>query len=228
MALDPMVLAQVREQEELEKSKEGPKREMTILESIVKSLKSEEIKRMSFESDPLNSINSYGSLYRLKNNLTPDHIIKKLIGPQGDDLLCAIIQARANLMASFGRPRTDRFAIGFEFQPINSSSQDEVTTEAREAEKKRLEALKEIIWNCGNKEVDDEYFHPNFSQFLKLITRDGVGYGRFAVEFLTKPDPATAAKKSYTPGARLMPVRFTVSFRRKKPTRELARLVFVS
>jgi hypothetical protein len=197
MALDPMVMAQVREQEELEKSKEGPKRDLTILESIVKSLKNDEIKRMSFESDPLNSINSYGSLYRLKNNLTPDHIIKKLIGPQGDDLLCAIIQARANLMASFGRPRTSRFAIGFEFQPINSSSQEELSPESREEEKKRLDALKEVIWNCGSKEVDDEYFHPNFSQFLKLITRDGVGYGRFAVEFLMKPDPRGGKDKLY-------------------------------
>lgn len=191
MALDPMVMAMVREQQDLEKETEnGKPRQLTVLESIVKSLKNEEekqIKRLSFESDPLNSINSYGSLYKLKNNLTPDHIIKKLIGPQGDDLLCAIIQARANMLASFGRPRSSRFANGFEFQPINQT-QEELTPEERETEKKRLQELKEIIWNCGTSNVDDEYFHPNFSQFLKLITRDGVGYGRFAVELLYRPD----------------------------------------
>lgn len=196
LALDPTSLKALNKAEaDLEKAEAGlPKPEPTVLEAILKSIKSQDSKvRMSFESDPQDVNAGYGSIFRLKSRLTPDHIIKRLIGPQGDDLLCAILQARSNMVASHGRPRTSRFAVGFEFQEINKGRK--LSPEAREAERKRLDEIKDIIWNCGSPHVDDEYFHPNFSQFLKMISRDGLAYGRWATEYIWKKDAKTNKPK---------------------------------
>jgi hypothetical protein len=157
---------------------------------ILKSLKTQEtqqVSRLSFESDPQNIRNSYGSLYRVKNNLVPDNIIKRISGPQGDDLICAILQARSNMISSFGRPRSSRFSLGFDFEEMPTARRQRTPEEQKEI-KKKIGELKETLWNCGSREVDDEYFHPNFSQFLKMITRDGLSFGRCAVEFIYKTD----------------------------------------
>lgn len=159
-----------------------------ILGAILKSLQSQEehqAARLAFEVDPTlgNSNTSFGGLYRLKTNLTPDDIIKRIVGPQGDDLVSQIVQARANMISSFGRPRSSRFSIGYEFQPVDKSK---IPDRGEEYEKlqNKLEKVKKFIWQCGDQPVDDEYFTPSFSQFLKMATRDAVAFGRFACERL--------------------------------------------
>ena len=117
--IDPVAIKALAKKEE-ELNKQEPS-EPGVLELLLKSLKNyETAQRMSFEVDPTLSTSSYGALYRPKVNLVPDYIIKRITGPQGDDLVCQILQARANIMASFGRPRTSRFTIGFEFIQINN------------------------------------------------------------------------------------------------------------
>lgn len=192
--IDPVAIKALAKKEE-DLNKQEPS-EPGVLELLLKSLKNyETAQRMSFEVDPTLSTSSYGALYRPKINLVPDYIIKRITGPQGDDLVCQILQARANIMASFGRPRTSRFTIGFEFVQINNSIKKD--TPEYEEMKERIKKIKEFLWNCGHKDAIDggEYFRPTLSQLMKMITRDGLAHGRIAVERIYAPDPNTGKNR---------------------------------
>lgn len=195
VATDSKSLRMIEEAQRYEAQKlEGKEPEpSTFLESILKSLRNQESSaRLSFESNPQQTTAAYGTLYQQKTNLTPDPIIKRITGPQGDDLICSILQVRSNTIAAHGRPRTSRFAVGYELQEVDKSRK--LSEDEKAAEKKALDDLRLRIWNCGSQEVDDAYFHPNFSQFLKMITRDGVAFGRFAVEYIWEFSPKLGKK----------------------------------
>ena len=182
--LDPIAIAAEKAQRgELSKREEAKARqESSHLGAILDVLKKQEKEtehRMAFTVDPQQEAVGRHSIYKEKTNLTPDYILKHIAGPQGDDLVNQILQARSNILASFGRPRTSRFDVGFEFQDISSDIGQ--SDEEKETERKQIEQLKEVIWNCGHSGLDEEWA-PNLSQFLKMITRDGLLFGRFAVE----------------------------------------------
>ena len=198
VALDPVSL---RAYQEMEKEESGSSAGATdnhlsfILQAIKKS-ESTRQHRMAFEVEPDQNKSAAGAIYRQKVGLTPDHLLKRIAGPQGDDLVNQILQARSNIMASFGRPRTSRFAIGYEFQELREIDKTK-TKELEDQEQKRLEKIKEIFWNCGYVGLTEDW-HPNLSQFLKMITRDGLTFGRFAVEFIYAKDQQTGAKKLHS------------------------------
>jgi hypothetical protein len=197
-ALSSRVIEELQKNE-VEEAKTGVSTESGMLGMILKSLKDSEVnkvQRMAFEIDPANSTAGHVSLYRSKISLVPDHIIKKICGPQGDELVCQILQARSNMIASFGRPRPDRFSIGFEFNELNSDlipHDDEQYKLVQE----ELNNAKEVLWNCGYKGLEED-FHPNLSQFLKMITRDGLAYGRIAIEFIYARDSRTGEDKIHS------------------------------
>jgi len=206
VALDPVAAKALEGMSKSEDSKkhilmsmepEGEKRP-AHLTFILDALRKDEIKRqtrMAFEVDPDTAKTSTGYLYQQKIGLTPDHILKRITGPQGDDLVNQILQARSNMISSFGRPRTSRFDIGFEFQQITENK--DKTKEQHEADLKEVEKLKEVIWNCGYKGLD-EGWSPNLSQTLKMITRDGLAYGRIAIEFIYTKDPTTGVDRLHS------------------------------
>ena len=192
VALDPIAIKALDEHNAIAKGEkdEADVSQGGMLGAILKSLKNEENKavRMAFEIDPQANYVGAQGMYRLKTGLTPDHIIKRVCGPSGDDLVCQILQARSNMLASFGRPRTSRFAIGFEFEELTDAQLPE-DEKSKEALQNQLNVVKKYLWNCGIDGLDEEVQKPNLSQFLKMITRDGLAYGRLAVEFLYQPQP---------------------------------------
>ncbi len=141
--------------------------------------------RMAFTVDPSLARGGENFLYKQKYNLTPNHVIKRITGPNGDDLVNQILQARANHISSFGRPRTSRFSLGFEFEQIHQS--DDIQDADLKLQQEELEKLKELLWNCGYKGLIEEW-SPNMSQFMKMITKDALRFGRFAVEFIKNTD----------------------------------------
>lgn len=145
--------------------------------------------RMAFTTDPGQARGGENFLYKQKYNLTPNHVIKRITGPNGDDLVNQILQARANHISSFGRPRSSRFSIGFDWEQIHQS--EEIKNDDLKRQKEDLEKLKEILWNCGYKGLVEEW-SPNLSQFMKMITKDALRFGRFAVEFIKNTDPEIA------------------------------------
>lgn len=200
VALDPVAYRELKKAEEADiiaasqqESKEGGSNSTAsslsdqsgVLGAILKSLKNHsetQVNRMSFEIDPKANYSGNYGFYRMKAGLTPDHIIKRITGPQGDELVCQILQARSNMIASFGRPRTDRFSTGFE---IIDMDRDAKRSEEEQKEiQKRIDNAKKFLWKCGKDKLDDEVGEINLSQFFKMITRDGVSYGRFSVEKL--------------------------------------------
>jgi len=157
-----------------------------ILDSLRKSEKAREHDiRLAFTLDPRDANLGTVSTYRQKTNLTPDPILKRIAGPQGDDLVNQILQARSNTLASFGRPRTSRFSVGFEFQQMHPEPHE--TPDQQKEIQKRIEKIKEVMWNCGSNRVIEDW-HPNLSQFLKMTTRDALLFGRSATEFIYAND----------------------------------------
>lgn len=159
------------------------------LEMIAKSLMTQEknrVARLAFEVNPQNNSGEFGALYRGKMGLTPDNLIKRITGPQGDELVNQVLQARANHAASFGRPRTSRFAIGFDFQEMNPAQAKNRSPEESAKLKDRMEKAKKVMWSCGYGPVDDEPTAMNLSQLLKQVTRDGLRFGRLAMERIYK------------------------------------------
>lgn len=174
-------------EEELEKKESN---QYTVLAQILKSMNNHEedaVQRMAFEVDPKTYRSGHQGLYISKQGLTPDKVIKRISGPNGNELVCQILQARSNHMSAFGRRRTSRFSMGYEFHEINKDSipDDEVEFDKLQNE---LDKAKTVFWNCGLGKLDNELTPMNFSQCLKMITRDGVGFGRFAMEILWTVD----------------------------------------
>lgn len=202
VALDPNALAILRKQQEAEAEqdiKSGKENEDTsILSQIVKSLKAQgaaQVERMSFEVDPHQQTAGAMGFYKLKQNLTPDHILKRITGPGGDELVNQILQARSNHISAFGRPKASRFAPGIEFQDMDKNAKR--SEEDQRALQERIDAAKNILWRCGRGTLDDELTQVNLSQFLKLITRDGLAYGRFATERIWWKNPRTGKRELY-------------------------------
>jgi hypothetical protein len=174
--------------------------EFTVLAQILKSIgnhEGEAVQRMAFEVDPKTYRAGHQGLYISKQGLTPDKVIKRITGPNGNELVCQILQARSNHIASFGRRRTSRFALGYEFHEINK---DSIPDDEQEFDKlqNQIDAAKTVFWNCGLSQLADELTPMNFSQCLKMITRDGLAYGRFAVEILWKMDSTTGKNKPHS------------------------------
>lgn len=207
VALDPVAYRELKEQERLEKTadtdpaaaeqlQQKDSGSLGLLLKTLQMVQAKQADRMSFEVDPSPTYQTYSGLYRSKAHLTPDHIIKRIIGASGDDLVCQILQARSNHIASYGRPRMSRFSMGFEFEEIpgiNLSRDKKLQEQIND----RIEKAKKIFWNCGLGPAKKEYFTPNFSQYLKMITRDGVAYGRFATEILWVKKPGESEEQFY-------------------------------
>jgi hypothetical protein len=205
VALDPNAFNALKKKaedfEKANKDEAEPKEDDSVLGLILKSIKAQNqmqaanLERMSFEVDPHANYSGAHGFYRLKQNLTPDHIIKRIIGPGGDELVNEILQARSNHISSFGRPRTDRFSVGFEFQDMDKNAK------RSEEDQKKIQELidnaKKTFWQCGRGTLEGELDQVNLSQFLKLITRDGLGYGRLACERIWWTNPKTGKEELY-------------------------------
>lgn len=195
----PEVEAPLRKNANLgvEMGKESPG-DKSILGEILKSLQTNQVaavERMSFETDPQRNISGAMGFYRLKQGLTPDHILKMITGPNGDELVSQILQARSNHLSAFGRPRTDRFSVGLEIQNMDKNAK--LTEEEQERLQQRIDAVKKVLWKCGQGPINDELNHMSLPQFFKLIGRDGLAYGRLAVERLWWTNPKTNKREMY-------------------------------
>lgn len=137
--------------------------------------------RISFDVDARNY--EYSGVYRQITNLLPDDIKKRIIGPGGDDLVCQILLARSNHTSLMARPRDNRFDNGFDFLPNDKSRLPKDPTEMATL-MLEVEKVKEFIWGCGTTKVIGEQEQPSFSQYVKMITRDGLAFGRHSTEYI--------------------------------------------
>lgn len=149
----------------------------------------EQVVRLSHTTDETKNRN-YGPWLE-KAHLLPDAVLKGIAGHGGNDLVAQILQTRSNHLSQFGRPRDSRFDIGFDLLPKDKSKLPKDPKKMEELASK-VEKAKEILWQCGIlEEVIGEPEGMSFSQCLKMITRDGLLYGRFALEVIYDKEDET-------------------------------------
>jgi len=138
------------------------------------------VERLAFETDPM-IVNQYQSVYRAKLKLLPDSLLKRL-GIQ-DDLVAAIVRARETQMATFGRPRYDRFGTGYQIA-VNPGVYKRLTEEQKLELDTRIQEANQKFWTCGDTDGVSKSDRMSFSQWLQMSTRNAVLLGRIATEIV--------------------------------------------
>jgi hypothetical protein len=163
------------------KKSESYENETPLMKSFLNLLGPEDtIERLAFEQDP-DYKNQFQSVYIGKVRLLPDDMLKRV--SIQDDLVAAIVDARASQISAFGRPQPDRFSTGYKIEPepglfetLSDSERNALQERIKRAEARLLTCGKTNGWN-DNKEL-------NFGQFLYMTGRDASVFGRMAVETL--------------------------------------------
>jgi hypothetical protein len=166
--------------EPIQKSESPP----TLVKSILNVLDGNgknTIERLAFESDP-SLKNQYSSLYRAKLRLIPDSILKRI--SIQDDLVAAITNARSNHLSAFGRPRPDRFSLGFIIEPRPGVLDRCETDEQKKELDDRIEAMTKKLATCGETKGWGDNDRMTFAQYLAMSTRDAITVGRIATEVI--------------------------------------------
>ena len=138
------------------------------------------VERLAFETDP-SLKNQYSSLYYAKQRLIPDTILKRI--SIQDDLVAAITNARSNHLSAFGRPRADRFSMGFVID-AKPGVLDKCNDEQKKDLQDRIEKLTLKLSTCGETRGWGHDDQMTFAQYLAMSTRDAITVGRIATEVI--------------------------------------------
>ncbi len=160
--------------------------EFKSFEKAIKQLldRSAGIARLAFERDP-NAAEQHSGLYRPKTRLVPDQYLKRIMIQ--DDLVATIVHTRSSHLASFGRPRQDRFGVGYILEPKTGVT-DQLEGDGRKKLDKRIEAAVKKLWLCGATPEDLEHLPEGPTKMMTLaqaftqLGRNAVGLGRVAIE----------------------------------------------
>lgn len=190
----------------------------TLVKSIMNVLNGPKgsIERLAFETDPSQN-NQYQGLFVRKLRLLPDEVLKRIAIQ--DDLVAAIVNARANHIGTFGRPRTDRHSIGFVLEP-DEGILDKMSDEQKKEMQTRIDAASTILHNCGTNAGWADQDRMVLSQYLAMSTRNAIINGRIATEVIYAMDPNTGDKKFHS----FRPIDAGTIFR-AAPQREAAAVV---
>lgn len=181
--------------EELAKTEDGPKLS-PLVKSILNVLNgpNDSIERLAFEQDP-SANNSYQSVYKAKNKLIPDQYLKRIAIQ--DDLVAAILNARANQLFSFGRERKDRFSTGFTLA-LHPEVEDSLNDEEKKKVQEGIKRVSKLLLTCGHSKGWSDQEQMSFAQYLYVITRNGLTVGRIATEVIHVQDAVTGKRKFHS------------------------------
>jgi ribosomal 50S subunit-associated protein YjgA (DUF615 family) len=215
----------IRLDSEVEKMIKKDKAPDTLEKAAVRMLNAQgDVERLAFESDPTVA-NKYHSVYKAKTRLIPDKLLKRIAIQ--DDLVAAIVQARQNQMAAFGRPRPDRFSTGFVIEQRQETIEALEKIADPEEKKRRKEELQERIarvtkrmMTCGDDNLDlgGNQDDLTFPQYISMSVRNAVVLGRIATEVIwkrTTDGRSSPASASWTPAPSTRP---SPRSRRSKPS----------
>lgn len=138
------------------------------------------IERLAFDEDPEYK-SQYQSIYKGKLRLLPDDMLKRI--SIQDDLVAAIVHARASQISAFGRPQPDRFSTGYKIEP-EPGLFEKLTLEEKKQLQKRIAKAEATLLTCGQTKGWKDNDALDFGQFLFMTARDAVTFGRMAVEIL--------------------------------------------
>lgn len=172
----------------LEKDEQAIKNPLDPFQVVLSGLDKHAAKkavRFAFTEDP-NKVSQYAGIYKNKTELLPDNLIKRIIAQ--DDLVASILNARANFMSAFGRPRLSRFDVGFSIE-IKPEFKDKVPIEKMALIKDKIERAKRLFLNCGYTKGLEESEKLTLPDWFKMTVRDGLSFGRFGTEIIWKTLP---------------------------------------
>jgi len=180
--------------EHLKKRGINPDEEKSFSKSIINVLNGQgSIERLAFEADP-SQVNNYAGVYRSKVRLIPDTILKRIAIQ--DSLVSNIVRARQNHISSFGRPRPDRFSLGFIIKP-NTGLLDKLDEKGKEDLQKEIKDAIDLLSTCGHtKGIRDEH-QATFAEYLSLSARSAIVCGRIATEVVWIVDEKNTDKKKF-------------------------------
>lgn len=174
----------------------NPTEDTTLRKSLLNVLnggKGNSIQRLAFETDPTEPSEAATGIYVRKLRLLPDDILKRIAIQ--DNLVAAIIIARAHHIATFGRKQPDRFSTGFKIVPLDGLL-DKMSPEQKKKFEEDVDKAERLLTTCGHTEhFDTRQRHMTFSQQLSMLCRNALTVGRIAVEVIWVIDPQTNKKK---------------------------------
>jgi len=161
------------------------KAERSAFDSLLNQLKQEDsakdkAPRIAFTEDPMNT-NNWAGIYRNKNDLVPDFLIKKI--RVQNSLVANIQRLRSNILSMFGHIKKDRFDIGVQTK-IKAAFEGHVKPDQMVKIRKRIEKFESILMNCGRTDGYREDDQLSFGDFLYLQVGEAITLGRFATEVI--------------------------------------------
>lgn len=162
----------------------------SILNMLNGGARTKSIESLAFERDPT-QIHEYAGIYRPKLRLTPDVLLKRIAIQ--DDLVAAILHARSNHIAQFGRIPEDRFSLGFKLNPKQSLT-DNFTDEQMQEMQKRIDAMCQTLMTCGSIKKVKKQDRQSFAEYLYQMVRNGLMVGRSATEVIYTIDEKAERK----------------------------------
>lgn len=175
--IDPMT------EQSLHKAEDSP----TLMKSVLNAINKDELVRLAFETDP-SQVNQYQTLYKNKMRLIPDKLLKRIAIQ--DDLVAAIVQARMQQMAAFGRPRPDRFSTGFVIEMRQETNErieqlpEGQKQQHKEEIQKRIAETTKRLMTCGEPDALGEDDQLTFPQYIAQSVRNAIVVGRLATEVI--------------------------------------------
>lgn len=141
--------------------------------------------KLSFSEDPIRTAD-YSSVYKKRATMIPNLLLKRV--RDTEEMIGGIIlPLKANQVSLFGRPRPNRFDIGFTIN-IKPDIYETYKDEQIEAIKKDIvPKLREILLNCGKNTGLKDRDKNTFSQFLKQIVEDVMIFGWWCTEVRKDP-----------------------------------------
>lgn len=135
---------------------------------------------LAFTESP-NPGETYQGLYKVKRGLIPDEVLKQV--RLADHLVACILRARGGQISMFGHLCPDRFGTGIKIA-VKPEIWKMLSPDQQTRVSARIKRLESILLGCGETEGLEDHQQLTLADFLDLIIRDGLTYGRFAVEVI--------------------------------------------
>jgi hypothetical protein len=166
---------------------------ITLEKSILRILNGprDSVERLAFEANPYIH-NTHAGIYKPKRQLIPDPILKRIAIQ--DDLVAAIVNARASQVSAFGRPRQDRFSTGFVIEP-KPGVVERLNPDQKAALDHRIEEAVKLLNSCGHTKGLRQRDRCSLNQWMQVSAKNAVVVGRIATEIVWGFDAASGEKK---------------------------------
>lgn len=152
------------------------------------------IERLAFEQDPRQ--NQYQGIFKQKLRLLPDAILKRI--QIQDDLVATVINTRANQISAFGRPRPDRFQIGYVIEPDDEGLYDRLEDDEAKELRKAIARAERKLLTCGSNVGWHDKERMTFAQYLYSSTKNACGLGRISTEIIWATNVETGKEEFHS------------------------------